>query len=146
MPSTTCLGCEEQKRMKGNEFYFVDSIPNPLLVINNLRQTYNTKKRKLVEVSNISSKSKVCQTCYKLSKKPCVSSPASDQNEPDLSIYQKRINCYSQCTFNCKDIENLISVSNMIHHELLINYKFLAQYNARMCSKHVGIINYWPLV
>jgi len=33
----------------------------------------------------------------------------------------------------------------MIRHELM-NYKFLAQYNARMCSKHVGIINYWPLV
>jgi len=49
MPSTTCLGCEEQKRMKGDKFYFVNSIPNPLLVINNLRQTYNTKKRKLVE-------------------------------------------------------------------------------------------------
>jgi len=34
----------------------------------------------------------------------------------------------------------------MIRHELLMNYKFLAQYNARMCSKHVGITNYWPLV
>jgi len=30
--------------MKGDKFYFVDGIPNPLLVINNLRQTYNTKK------------------------------------------------------------------------------------------------------
>jgi len=27
-----------------------------------------------------------------------------------------------------------------------MNYKFLAQYNARMCSKHVDITNYWPLV
>jgi len=35
--------------MKGDKFYFVDSILNPLLVINNLRQTYNTKKRKLIE-------------------------------------------------------------------------------------------------
>jgi len=52
MPSTTCLG-EEQKQIKGDKFHFVDSIPNPLFVINNLRQTYNTKKRKLVEVSNI---------------------------------------------------------------------------------------------
>jgi len=26
-----------------------------------------------------------------------------------------------------------------------MNYKCLAQYNARMCSKHVGITN-WPLV
>jgi len=34
----------------------------------------------------------------------------------------------------------------MIRHELLMNYKFLAQYNARMCSKHVGITNYSPLV
>lgn len=146
MPSTTCLGCEEQKRMKGDKFYFVDSIPNPLLVINNLRQTYNAKKRKLVEVSNIPPNSKVCQTCYKLSKKPCLSLPLSDQNEPDLTIYRKGINCHSRCTFNCKDIENLISVPNMIRHKLLMNYKFLAQYNARMCSKHVGITNYWPLV
>jgi len=139
MPSITSLSCEEQKRMKGDKFYFVDSIPNPLLV-NNLRQTYDTKKRKLVEVSNILN-SKVCQTCHKLSKKPCMSSP-SDQNEPDLSIYRKKINCHSRCTFNYKDIENLISVSNMIRHELLMNDKFLAQYNARMCSKHVGITNY----
>jgi len=82
--------------------------------------------------------SKVCQTCYKLSKKPCVSSPPSDQNEPDLSIYRKEIKCHNRYTFNCKDIENLISVPNMIRHELLMNYKFLAQYNARMCNKHVG--------
>jgi len=34
----------------------------------------------------------------------------------------------------------------MIRHELLMNYKFLSQYNTRMCSKHVGITNYWPLV
>jgi len=27
-----------------------------------------------------------------------------------------------------------------------MNYKFLVQSNARMCSKHVHIINYWPLV
>jgi len=46
------------------------------------------------------------------------------------------------CTFNCKDIENLMSVPNMIRNELLMNYKFLAQYNARMCSKYVGITNY----
>jgi len=44
MPSTICLGCEEQKRMKDDKFYFVYSIPNPLLAINNLRQIYNTKK------------------------------------------------------------------------------------------------------
>jgi len=31
----------------------------------------------------------------------------------------------------------------MIRHELM-NYKFLARYNARMCSKHVSITNYWP--
>jgi len=63
MPSTICLGCEEQKRIKGDKFYFVvffDNIPNPLLVINNLRQIYNTKKRKLVEVNNIPPNSKVC--------------------------------------------------------------------------------------
>jgi len=34
----------------------------------------------------------------------------------------------------------------MIRYELLMNYKFLAEYDARMCSKHVGITNYWPLV
>jgi len=34
----------------------------------------------------------------------------------------------------------------MIRHKLLTNYKFLVQYNARMCSKHVGITNYWSLV
>jgi len=45
--------------MKGDKFYFVDSIPNSLLVINNLQQTYNTKKQKLVEVSNIPPNSKV---------------------------------------------------------------------------------------
>jgi len=87
MPSITCLCCKEQKRMKGDKFYFVDNIPNLLIVINNLRQTYNTKKRKLVKVSNIPPNSKVCQTYYKLSKKPCVSSPPPDQNKPDLSIY-----------------------------------------------------------
>jgi len=27
-----------------------------------------------------------------------------------------------------------------------MNYKFLAQYNVRICSKHVGITNYWPLI
>jgi len=28
-----------------------------------------------------------------------------------------------------------------------MNYKFLAQYNDRMCSKHaINITNYWPLV
>jgi len=37
-------------------------------------------------------------------------SPPSNHNESDLSIYRKRINCHSRCTFNCKDIENLISV------------------------------------
>jgi len=58
--------------MKGDKFYFVNNIPNPLLINNNLRQTYNTKERKLVEISNIPSNSKVCQTCYKLNKKPCV--------------------------------------------------------------------------
>jgi len=82
MLSTTYLGCEEQKRMKGDKFYFVPafcySIPNPLLIINNLQQTYNTKKRKLVEISNIPPNNKVCQTCYKLSKKPCVSSSPFD--------------------------------------------------------------------
>jgi len=75
-----------------------------------------------------------------------VSSPLFDQNEPDLSIYRKRINCHSRCTFNCKDIENLISVPNMIHYELLMNYKFLVQYNAHMYNKHVDITNYWALV
>jgi len=60
MPSITCLGCKEQKVIKSDKFYFVDSIINPLLVINNLQQTYNMKKRKLVEVSNIPSNSKVC--------------------------------------------------------------------------------------
>jgi len=61
-----------------------------------------------------------------------MSSPPSYQNEPDLSIYRKGINCHSRRIFNCKDIENLISVPNMIRHELFMNYKFLAQYNARM--------------
>jgi len=60
--------------------------------------------------------------------------------------FRKGINCHSRCTFNCKDIENLISVPNMIRYELLMNYKFLAQYNAHMCSKHVGITNYWSLI
>jgi len=31
--------------MKSNKFYFVDSIANPLLVINNLRQTYTRKNK-----------------------------------------------------------------------------------------------------
>jgi len=61
VPSITYLGCKEQKRIKDDKFYFIDNIPNPLLIINNL-QTYNTKKRKLVEVSNIPPNSKVCQT------------------------------------------------------------------------------------
>jgi len=64
----------------------------------------------------------------------------SDPNVPDLFIYRKRNNCHLGCIFGCKDIEDLISVPNMIRHELLMNYKFLAKRDARMCSKHVTLL------
>lgn len=49
-------------------------------------------------------------------------------------------------TFACKNIDNLISVPIQIRRDLLMNYKFLFQPDARLCSNHIGVSNYWPLV
>lgn len=55
MLSITCLNCEEQKRVKSDKLYSIDCIPNSLITINNLRQNYNAKKRKLNELDDIPS-------------------------------------------------------------------------------------------
>lgn len=116
---------------------------NPLLTINNLRQTYNVKKRKLEVLRDMPENDKVCKSCYQISKKPNIS---IDLNVPDLSIYRKGNSSHNRCTFSCQNIENSISVPNAIRHELLMNYKFLVYPDTRICSAHIGICNYWPLV
>lgn len=69
-----------------------------------------------------------------------------DSNTPDLSIYWKGLNCHARCTFGCKDIGILISVSNVIRHLLFMNHKFLVHRDARMCTEHLGIDNYRSFV
>lgn len=117
MSFTTCLGCEEQKRSKNVKFYSIQSIENPLIVINNLRQTYNAKKRKLNEIADIPEKSKICRSCYDLSKAPHILANI-DPNQPDLSIYRKVLSSHNRCTFACKNVERLILIPKKIRYDL----------------------------
>lgn len=123
---------------------FYSSDVTSLISINNLRQKYNAKKRKLNEINDIPVASKICKSCYDLARSnPVV---AVNQNTPDLTIYRRGLNSHIQCTFGCKTIGNLISVPNNTRHLLLMNYKFFIRPNARMFSEHLAVHNYWPLV
>lgn len=150
MPFTTCLGGNEQKRNKSDKFYCNENTPDSLIFINNLRQTCNVKKRKLNELSDIPSRSKICKSCYNLNKQSHVSTSQQFEQNPnatDLSIYRKGINCHTRCIFGCsKNTDKLLSIPRIIRCELLMNYKFFIKCDARMCSEHIGISTYWPLV
>lgn len=143
MPATICLGCQCQKRSKNDKFYSTDSVA--LITINNLRQKYNAKKRKLNEINDIPVASKICKSCYDLIHNNPIASLNLD-NTPDLTIYRKGLNSHTQCTFSCKNVKNLISVPSITRQSLLMNYKFLILPDARMCSEHLTIDNYWPFV
>lgn len=99
MPATICLGCQCQKRSKNDKFYSTDSVA--LITINNLRQKYNAKKRKLNEINDIPVASKICKSCYDLIHNNPIASLNLD-NTPDLTIYRKGLNSHTQCTFSCK--------------------------------------------
>lgn len=144
MPFVNCLGCNEQKRSKNDNFFSLDSINAPLIVINNLRLTYNAKRRKLDSISEIPVKSKICKSCYNISKEPRVQ--VNHDSLPDLSIYRRGLNLHSRCRFGCKTIENLNSIPSKLRQILLMNYKFFAEYNSRICGVHIGTEKYWPLV
>lgn len=139
---TICLGCNDQKRSKASKFYSAES--SSLVAVNNLRQKFNAKKRILDVISEIPVDSKVCKSCYDVSRNNAVVSV--DLNEPDLSIYRKGLNAHSRCTFGCKVIGNLVSVPSPTRRFLLTDYKFLVQPSAQMCTDHIGLDNYWPLV
>lgn len=139
---TFCLGCNDQKRSKDSKYYSTDSLS--LVAVNNLRQKFNARKRKLDEVSEIPAAAKICQSCYDVTRKN--TSISVDMSEPDLSIYRKGLNSHTQCTFGCKVIGNLISVPSATRRHLLMNCKFLVQQGAQMCSDHFALENYWPLV
>lgn len=137
-----CLGCADQKRSKDSKFYNASSLP--LVAVNNLRQTFNMRKRKLDAVSEIPSASKICKSCYDLSHNNA--NVSVDLNIPDLTIYRKGLNSHTQCTFGCKILGNLVSVPKNTRTFLLMNYKFLVKPSAQMCVDHFGTDNYWPLV
>lgn len=65
-----CLGCSDQKRSKDSKFYNASSLP--LVAVNNLRQTFNAKKRKLETISEIPESSKICKSCYDMSHKNAI--------------------------------------------------------------------------
>lgn len=143
-----CLGCMVQKRFKGDKFYSADNIS---LISINLRQKYNIRKRKLDEIDQIPVASKICRSCYDLTKNNPLVSIANplvpiDPNTPDLTIYRKGLNSHKSCIFGCNSIENLIAVPRRTCELLLMNYTFLVLSNARMCSEHLTLENYWPLV
>lgn len=147
MPSISCLGCKVQKRFKDDKFYSVDDIS--LISINNLRQKYNIRKRKLDEIDQIPVASKICKSCYNLTRNNPLVSIAHplvpiDPSTPDLTFYRKDF--HISCIFGCNSIENLIAVPRRMRELLLMNYKFLVLPNARMCSEHLTLENYWPLV
>lgn len=98
MSFTKCLGCE-QKHSKDNKFYAINYMVNPLLMINNLRQTYNVKKRKLEVLCNMPENGKICKSCYQISKKPNIS---IDLKVPDLSIYRKGNRSHNRYTLAVK--------------------------------------------
>lgn len=137
-----CLGCNDQKRSKDSKFYCAASLP--LTAVNNLRQTFNMKKRKLDEIDVIPPTSKICRSCYDLSRNNFVISV--DLNEPDLTIYRKGNHSHTQCTFGCKTLGKLISVPSKTRTMLLMNYKFFVLPTSQMCSDHVALDNYWSLV
>lgn len=137
-----CLGCLDQKRSKDSKFYNADGLS--LVTVNNLRQTFNMKKRKLDEISEIPVASKICRSCYDFTRNNAVASV--NLNEPDLSIYRKGLHSHTQCTFGCKLLGRLVSVPTSMRHSLLMNYKFLILKSSQMCVEHVGLDNYWPLV
>lgn len=137
-----CVGCHDQKRSKDSKFYVANTFS--LVTVNNLRQKFNAKKRKLEEVSDIPANSKICKSCYDVAHKNAVVSV--DLDKPDLSIYRKGLHSHTQCTFGCKVLGNLISVPIATRSFLLMNYKFLILPTSQMCSDHIGIDNYWPLV
>jgi len=59
---------------------------------------------------------------------------------------QKKLSSHNRCTFFCKNIGNLDLIPKKIRYNLVMNYKFFAPHNSRMCNEHVGVSNYWPLV
>lgn len=137
-----CLGCEDQKRSKDSKFYCADSLS--LVAVNNLRQRFNTKKRKLDEISQIPAACKICKSCYDVTRKNSLISV--DLHRPDLTIYRKGNHSHTQCTFGCSVLGNLISVPSATRTFLLMNYKFLVLPTSQMCSDHFGVDSYWPLV
>lgn len=137
-----CIGCNDQKRSKDDKFYSAASLS--LVTVNNLRQTFNVKKRKLDEVSEIPSTSKLCKSCYDTQHNNA--NVSQDLDQPDLTIYRKGNHSHTQCTFGCKVIADLVTVAPKIRDLLLLQYKFLVLPSSRMCTDHVGLENYWPLV
>ena len=144
MPFTRCLGCDNPKNRKTDSFYLANSIPNSLVIVNNLRQKYNSRKRQLNVVDEVPHESKICKSCYDIATKNSIVS--TDHNIPDLSYYREGRNSHTQCIFGCRKVEILISVPKPIRRLLLMEYKFLVIPDARICSEHLGIENYWPLV
>lgn len=152
MPSfTCCVSCDVQKRGKDDKFYLAGSIANPLTCINYVRRTHVSQKRK-VQVDALTAlqpDSKLCKVCYKLCSGANDSGVDLDIEEDfeaaDLSIYRQGGNSHHRCTFGCSS-SHLISVPKLIQRELLMEYKMWVKDDARMCSAHVDIQNYWPLV
>lgn len=145
MPSLRCLGCNDQKRSKNAKYYSVNSLS--LITINNLRQTFNTKKRQLDKITEIPPSGKICKSCYDLQHNNVVVSV--DLSKPDISIYRKGLHSHTQCMFGCKNVGTvgtLLSVPRKTRGFLLMNYKFLIIETSHMCREHVGLDNYWPLV
>lgn len=138
-----CLGCNDQKRTKDSKFYSAESLP--LITINNLRQQYNAKKRKLDEIFEVPTSSKICKSCYDTQHNNAVVSVELN-DEPDLSIFRKGFYSHTHCTFGCKVVGEMISVPREIRTLLLLNYKFLILPSSQMCTDHVGLDNYWSIV
>lgn len=157
MPSyTCCISCNTQKRGKDDKFYSVDSVPNSLVCINHVRRTHISRKRQvqMAELTVLTRDSKLCKVCYKLcnnANDSGIDLHMEEEEDPevaDLSVYRKGGNSHSYCTFGCSLSPNcgLVSVSSVVRRKLLMEYKLLVKPDARMCSTHVGISNYWPLV
>ena len=118
--SSSCLGCQAQKRFKDEKFYNVNNLS--LNAINDLRLKYNAKKRKLDSLNSIPANSKICKSCFDISSRnPDV---RSFSDAPDLTIYRRDISSHSCYTFGCKNAKQLISVSSTVREHLLMNYKF----------------------
>lgn len=144
MPFTKCLGCDVQKRNKSESFISTKSIQNPLITINNIRQKYNLRRRSLNKIDEIPPASKVCRSCYQQAIRNAATKINHDL--PDLSIYREGRVSHTQCTFGCKKVGELISIPKRIRRSLLMEYKFLAISDARMCIEHLEVENYWPYV